>query len=71
MVMSKISPEAAQEACEALLFAGTPEQWCNYLLNLQTWLIGNGFFDGLDSESLEEHALYFQQLQLCFKYLRK
>ena len=36
-------------------------------LNLQTWLIGNGFFDGLDEEVLEEAYVILSAIAAIFK----
>ena len=65
--MPTISPKTAQEACEALLDADTPEEWISYILSLQTWLIDHEFFKETISDS--NHALHFQQLHYCFKIL--
>ena len=62
--MPTICSEAAQEACNALLDADTPEGWISYLLSLQTWLIDHEFFKETTSDS--DHALHFQQLALLF-----
>lgn len=69
--MPTISPEKAQEACNALLDADTPEGWISYLFNLQTLLIEHEFFEEVNSGGSEAHALHFQQLHYCFKILSK
>lgn len=67
--MPTINPQTAQEACQTLLDADTPEGWISYILSLQTWLIDRDFFKETTSDS--NHAAHFQQLHYCFKILSK